>query len=126
MLKKLLYFFSFMSIVPTCATLGPHLLNNSPSAYLLDIDLTFLDPATTRQIGNELYERDYIATVITYAAIPGSFIDRPMVPGPGSSFADGQWVWIPNALNSDAGIWYWILRPRPYYLVFLASIIHPF
>lgn len=127
MLKNLLCGILFVMVMPMNAIiLGPHLLNNSPSDYLLDIDKLLQETDATIQIGNVLYERDYLSTVTTYDTVIGGAQSRPTEPGIGYTFNDGQWMWIPDNLYALTGTWYWILRSESYYASLFHSLVPTF
>lgn len=126
MFIKITCFFLSMLVVPAYAALGPNLLAHSPSGYLLDLDKRFFISAVTRQIGNELFERDYSSTIPIIENIPGRFDERPTEPAVGYTFDQGQWVWIPDSLNDPVGVWHWVARTMSAYMAYLLSVIIPF
>jgi hypothetical protein len=89
---------------------GPNIIANSPSDYLVNLGTMMNNPEITKQIGNELFIRDYTTTVSTHDQIVACFNQRPVAPGAGSSFDDGNWVWIPDSLDANTGIWFWVLK----------------
>ncbi len=91
--------------------LGPNFLANSPSYFLVNLGTIINDPVVTEQIGDELFIRDYITTVSTHDQSVACFNQRPTEPGVDSSFDVGDWVWIPDSLGTDTGIWFWVLKP---------------
>ena len=99
-------------------------VNNSPSEYLLDVDKSLENTTATLQIGNVLYERNYLSTVTTYDSVVAGADARPTVPGRGYTFNDGQWMWIPDYMDAANGTWYWILRSKSYYESLFHSIIN--
>jgi hypothetical protein len=106
--------------------IGPNLLANSPSDYLVDLASYMADSGITQQIGNDLYSRDFISTVSVLDQTIARFDNPPVAPAPGHTYDDGVWVWIPDALNTQTGIWYWIARVRAAYLQYFYDNIIPF
>lgn len=103
--------------------LGPRLLNNSPLHYLLDIDKSIQEALVTRQIGKILYSKNYLESASPQASSEGSYTERPSDPAEGYDDSDGQWVWIPDTLESTNGTWYWILNNRCFYLTVMRPLI---
>ncbi len=68
------------------ALLGPHMIANSPADFLVDWYLALDDPLTTKQIGNELLQRNYIANFITFDPTVGRYDQRPTSPAIGIYF----------------------------------------
>jgi hypothetical protein len=103
-------------------TLGPNLLDNSPSDYLLDLEKSFNDPEATRQIGDELCERNYIYinNISIYDQIAGRFDERPATPEYGYTSNEGMWVWVADSVGSETGTWCWVLKTISYYIAFFS------
>lgn len=106
-------------------TLGPNLLKNSPSDYLIDIAKSLNNPEATLQIGQELYARNYIDTVSVHDHVQGDFDAMPATPGHGYTCNQGMWVWVADSASATTGTWYWILKTTSCHMAFLATHAMP-
>jgi hypothetical protein len=127
MLKKIASIAFIFTVSSTYTTfLGPHLLANSPSDYLIDLETSIKDGEVTQQVGNELFIRTYTSDVTIIDQTAGRFDERPTAAANGYTLSEGLWFWVPNAVNSVNGIWYWILKTTGYYLNYLAQHVVSF
>jgi hypothetical protein len=117
MYKKIITIFIFGWVTTIQSiSLDQNLLNNSPVDYLVDLARFINDTNVTKQVGQELFIRNYFSLVTTYAPQSGRFDAKPTNPPEGHP--QGQWVWVASSALSETGTWAWILRTLSYYVLF--------
>lgn len=106
-------------------TLGPNLIANSSSDYLLDFASSLNDSQATRQIGEILYTRNYLDYIVTYDYIIGRYDAHPSLPDYEYPANQGVWIWVADSEESETGTWYWILKTMSVYLSVLLNYSMP-
>lgn len=98
-------------------SLDQNMLKNSSTHYLIDLAHFINDTNITKQVGQELFLRNYSSLAATYDSQVGHFNAKPNSPGDGYSADQGQWVWVASSYESETGTWWWILKTVSEYIL---------